>query len=119
MSSRIAQCTLDVVDVDGLAAFWSAVLGYAAERDEGGSVRLTAPTGDRPSMWLQPAESRKVGKLRCHIDLESADPAAEVERVLRLGATRAEVGQTGREGFEVFADPEGNEFCILGVRTPD
>jgi hypothetical protein len=33
-----------------------------------------------------------------------------------LQATRADVGQTGREGFVVLADPEGNEFCLL--RTP-
>ena len=26
----------------------------------------------------------------------------------------ADVGQTGNEGFVVLADPEGNEFCILG-----
>ena len=33
--------------------------------------------------------------------------------MLKLGATRADVGQTGEEGFVVLADPEGNEFCIL------
>jgi hypothetical protein len=33
--------------------------------------------------------------------------------LLALGATRAEVGQKGDEGFTVLADPEGNEFCVL------
>ena len=42
-------------------------------------------------------------------------PLAEVERLLSLGARRTDVGQTGREGFEVLVDPEGNEFCVLGV----
>ena len=37
----------------------------------------------------------------------------EVERILALGATRADVGQTGEESWTVLADPEGNEFCLL------
>jgi hypothetical protein len=49
------------------------------------------------------------------MDLEADDPIAEVERLVSLGARRAYVGQTGREGFEVLVDPEGNEFCILGA----
>jgi hypothetical protein len=30
-----------------------------------------------------------------------------------------DVGQTGREGFVVLADPEGNEFCVLRREPPD
>jgi catechol-2,3-dioxygenase len=116
MTSRLAQCTLDVVDVERMAAFWCAVLGYRAEHDEGESIHLAPPTGDGPTMWLQPTDELKVGKLRCHIDLRADDPNAEVERVLSLGARRTDVGQTGQETFEVLVDPEGNEFCILGVR---
>ncbi|WP_446214460.1 VOC family protein [Micromonospora sp. IBSANI012] len=33
--------------------------------------------------------------------------------MLALGARRADVGQSGDEGFVVLADPEGNEFCVL------
>src|SRR4051812_32080129 len=112
--ARIAQCTLDVVDVELMADFWSAVLGYVVENDEGDSVHLRPTSGDGPSMWLQPTTDPKSGKLRCHMDLRADDPTAEVERVLSLGARRADVGQTGGESFEVLVDPEGNEFCILG-----
>jgi hypothetical protein len=66
-------------------------------------------------MWLQPVDTPKTGhKNRCHLDLDADDKAAEVERLIRLGAIRANVGQTGHEGFIVMADPEGNEFCVLG-----
>ncbi len=61
----------------------------------------------------QPSGGPKQGKNRTHLDLRTTDVDAEVERVLALGATRADVGQTGDEGFVVLADPEGNEFCIL------
>jgi len=35
--------------------------------------------------------------------------------VLALGATRADIGQ-GKVPWEVLADPEGNEFCVLDPR---
>ena len=58
-------------------------------------------------------------KNRFHIDLAahiSDDRDAEIQRLLSMGATRANVGQTGEEGWDVFADPEGNEFCVLSSR---
>ena len=48
-----------------------------------------------------------------------ADQQEQVERLLAAGATRADVGQVteGPEAvpFVVLADPEGNEFCVLGT----
>ena len=47
------------------------------------------------------------------------DQTAEVERLLSLGARRADVGQRDAS-WVVLADPEGNEFCILSGRVrPD
>jgi hypothetical protein len=54
-------------------------------------------------------------KNRCHPDLEANDPEAEVARLVALGASHVDVGQTGDEGFVVLIDPEGNEFCVLGA----
>ncbi|WP_344627154.1 VOC family protein, partial [Kitasatospora arboriphila] len=39
-----------------------------------------------------------------------------VERLLDLGARRADVGQDGAP-WVVLADPEGNEFCVLAQRS--
>ena len=36
----------------------------------------------------------------------------QVERLLGLGARRADIGQ-GEVRWVVLADPEGNEFCVL------
>jgi predicted enzyme related to lactoylglutathione lyase len=114
VTSRIAQWTLDVRDVEGMAAFWSRVLGYDTDPPgEDGSVHLRPPAGGEPTVWLQPGAGPKEGKNRNHPDLRTPDRDAEVERVLGLGATRADVGQKDDEGFTVLADPEGNEFCIL------
>ncbi|GAA4934591.1 VOC family protein [Actinoplanes utahensis] len=117
MTSRFAQWTLDVQDVRRQAEFWSAVLGYTIDYGDDGDAHLWPPDGGL-SVWLQAAGEPKSGKNRDHPDLVAADGdvAAEVERLLSLGATHADVGQNGDEGFTVLADPEGNEFCLLHRR---
>jgi Glyoxalase-like domain len=118
MTSRISQITLDVHDVTTMAAFWSAVLGYTSDIGDDGCAKLNPPAGGDPTMWLQAGAPPKAHKLRCHIDLRTSDPVAELDRLLRLGARHADVGQRGDEGFDVLADPEGNEFCLLHRSTP-
>ncbi|SEE75294.1 VOC family protein [Jiangella alba] len=123
-ASTFSQWTLDVRDVDLMSRFWSAALGYRIDRDDEGDGAHLWPPDDAPagalSVWLQPSAGPKHGKNRNHPDLVAAAGTAhaEVERLLSLGATRADVGQTGREGFTVLADPEGNEFCVLHHRSP-
>jgi len=116
VTSKIAQWTLDVSDVGLMARFWAAALGYRADLGDDGCAKLFPPDGspERPTVWLQAGAPAKQGKLRGHLDLiAEGELAAEVERLLGLGATRAVVGQSGDEPFEVLADPEGNEFCLL------
>jgi hypothetical protein len=52
---------------------------------------------------------------RVHLDLNpvSGTVEEEVERLLALGATPADVGQSASDPFVVLTDPEGNEFCVL------
>ena len=118
MTSRISQVTLDVHDVGLMAEFWSAVLGSTVAMGDDGCAMLNPPQGGEPTMWLQAGAPPKSGKLRCHIDLRTTDPAAEVARLLGLGARRVDVGQRGDEGLDVLADPEGNEFCVLHRSAP-
>jgi len=57
-------------------------------------------------------------KNRLHLDLApmaGEDHEAAVQRIVDLGATRADVGQ-GDVPWVVLADPEGNEFCVLTPR---
>lgn len=55
----------------------------------------------------------KVVKNRVHLDLHVADMAAEVKRLLGLGATRIGMGEDeDGDVWAVMADPEGNEFCV-------
>jgi hypothetical protein len=43
----------------------------------------------------------------------AVDRDQEIDRLLALGARRADIGQTGAESWTVLADPEGNEFCVV------
>ncbi|HEY0637081.1 MAG TPA: VOC family protein [Pseudonocardiaceae bacterium] len=122
MSAYLSQWTFDVRDVEVMARFWSEALGYSIDRGDDGNAKLRPPAGSPPSVptiWLQATAGPKTTKNRCHPDLSvpgstaEADARAEVDRLLALGATHADVGQTGDEGFVVLADPEGNEFCVL------
>ena len=58
----------------------------------------------------------KDGKNRVHLDLAPTDRTRdeEVERVIALGAALvADRRNADGTGWVVFADPEGNEFCVL------
>jgi hypothetical protein len=58
----------------------------------------------------------KVVKNRVHLDLASKsadDQAALVARLEGLGARKLDIGQGPDVTWEVMADPEGNEFCVV------
>ena len=66
-------------------------------------------------MLLQRVGDAKQGKNRVHLDLRTADLAAELERVTGLGAARLTSEPVVEDGWRwhVLADTEGNEFCVL------
>lgn len=123
MASRLTEIVVDCDDHDGLARFWAEVLGYReVERSDGPDefwVELAGPPGSGPTVLLLRTPDEKTTKNRLHLDLNPTDrdQAAEVERVLALGAKRIDVGQPADASWVVLADPEGSEFCILASRV--
>jgi hypothetical protein len=79
--------------------------------------------GDHVLYWMQSAfRSRdnhpRQSKLRVHLDVAphpKEDHQAEVEHLIGLGATPADIGQ-GDVRWVVLADPQGNELCVLTPR---
>ena len=124
MASRFSELVVDCRDPEALAAFWCAVLDYQVlGREEDGGVEIGPDEGfggPAPTIVFGPVSEPTPGKTRLHIDLNPTDrdQDAELERLLSLGAVRADVGQTGDEGWHVLADPEGNEFCLLKNQLP-
>lgn len=112
---------VDASDPGRLAAFWAEALHWTLAYEQPNDVAIEAPDDpdDRiPAIVFVLSAEAKTSKNRLHLDLNPADQDAEVQRLLALGATRADVGQ--REvGWVVLADPEGNnEFCILEPQKP-
>jgi hypothetical protein len=121
MACRFSELNVDSRDPEALAAFWAAVLDYRVLSREEGAVEIGPEAGfggAAPTLVFAPVPDPTPGKVRLHIDLNPTDrdQDAELERLLGLGATRADVGQTGEESWRVLADPEGNEFCLLKRR---
>jgi catechol 2,3-dioxygenase-like lactoylglutathione lyase family enzyme len=123
MACRISELVINVADAEGLAAFWSEVLGYVElGREDDGSIEIGPPDvgfgGPQPTLILSPSNDPRPRHLWLHIDVNPTDrdQDAELARLLALGARPADVGQTGTENWHVLADPEGNEFCLLRAR---
>jgi predicted enzyme related to lactoylglutathione lyase len=55
----------------------------------------------------------KTVKNRIHFDLRSSDYAAELERLVGLGATKVNEVVSGDNRWTTLADPEGNEFDLV------
>ena len=117
MASKFTELTIDCSDPHRLAAFWSEVLGYRVTDEEDELVAIGDPEGVSVALVFAKVPEPKTVKNRVHIDLNprDRDQSEEVERILSLGATHADVGQ-GKQRWVVLADPEGNEFCVLRSR---
>jgi catechol 2,3-dioxygenase-like lactoylglutathione lyase family enzyme len=119
--ASVYNVTFDAEEPRSLGRFWSAVTGYevADERDD--FVRLRAPDdrGVRQLLFIR-VDDPTPGKNRMHVDLAAREPGAEIDRLLRLGASLVDDPVDGRphwrEGngitWVVLRDPEGNEFCL-------
>jgi hypothetical protein len=110
------QVIIDCHDSVALGRWWAEALDWVVVEDAKGEFEIR-PAPDRlPGLLFGETDEPKTTKNRLHLDFRPVDQDAEVERMLALGATRVDVGQTGDEPWVVLADPEGNEFCILGPR---
>lgn len=119
MASKFSELCIDCSNPQKLAEFWSEVLDYKIVQAEDDEVEISGPEGSGPTILFVPVPEKKTVKNRLHIDVSPTDrdQAEEVERVLGLGATRADVGQGPDVSWVVLADPEGNEFCVLRTRV--
>jgi len=123
MPTRLVHLVVDAADPARLARFWAAALGWEVAPEEPDEVDVWPPGFSYPDsaalpLVFVPVPEPKAGKNRVHLDLATKSrrhQAAEVERLLALGATPAGIGQRDVP-WTVLADPEGNEFCVLDPR---
>ncbi len=115
--SRIAVVLIDhpPESYAASAAFWAAATGSARGEAE-------APPDEDPYESLDALggavkfELQRTGAgtpPRVHLDIETDDVPAEIERVCALGARIVEE----RRGYAILADPGGLLFCVVPVQT--
>lgn len=113
----IATIVVDCADPRALAAFWAEATGWTVHEVTDAHARLRAAQGVGPYLELLAAPAAAAVH-RIHLDLLPSpedDQSVEVTRLRALGATDVDLGQ-GDVPWVCLADPEGNEFCVLGRR---
>lgn len=114
----IGSVVIGVGDLARAIAFWTAALGYVPLREPDDDFAILVPargTGQRIS--LQVSETPAQAYPRIHLDLyagDAADQAAEVARLVGLGAARVDWDRYDDDAdFVVLADTEDNRFCVI------
>jgi predicted enzyme related to lactoylglutathione lyase len=95
-------------DLDAAADFWAKALGLKAETDPDPEESTYRGLENRPEDVH--IEVQKVDhSSRVHLDIESDDIEAEVQRLEALGAKRI----SNIRRWVVMAAPTGQHFCVV------
>jgi len=113
MSLTWEQVVIDSRDPRSLAQWWAQALGWAITFEDESEIEIRPNENVTPGLLFLQVSDDRMTKDRLHLDFRPTDQAAEVERLLNLGATRVDIGQGEDVSWVVLADPEGNEFCVL------
>ena len=114
--SRLGVIVIDCEgdDIGGAEAFWSQALGCAALHSDNPQnqnyVKLESSDGD-VGILLQKVDHPS----RVHVDIETDDIEAEVQRLEGLGARR--VKKLPR--WWVMEAPSGHRFCVVQPQRSD
>jgi predicted enzyme related to lactoylglutathione lyase len=113
--SRLCAVLVDckTSDVDEGAQFWSQALGRAVDFDHPGTrgnYRMLVTPPDEPIVQIQRVEHES----RVHLDIETDDIPAEVNRLTKLGATVVD----HLERWVVMQAPTGQRFCVVRIQRP-
>ena len=116
---RVGSIVLRVDDLRRQTEFWTAVLDYVPRDvlsdDPSQDFMLLRPKdGVGPNVSLDRLRSNLQVPPRIHLDLYAEDQAAEVKRLIALGATEVHWDKRPPDAdYVILADPEGNRFCVV------
>ena len=93
-----------------VGVFWSEALGWPLVWDQDGETAIQAPGGGTKVAWGGPSTSARRTSGPYLALVTSGELAAEVERLVRLGATTVDAQSTGGT---LLLDPDGFAFRLL------
>jgi predicted enzyme related to lactoylglutathione lyase len=113
----IGSVVIRVDDLQRQIEFWSAALDYVPpDADDEDFALLRPKEGTAPNVSLDRVRSSLQIPPRIHLDLYADDQAAEVERLIGLGATEVHWDKRPPDAdYVILADPEGNRFCVVNA----
>jgi predicted enzyme related to lactoylglutathione lyase len=113
----IAAVVVDCADPRAMARFWGEAVDWTVHEVTDDHAMLRSAKGVGPYLKFVRTSEAKVVWNRVHLDLapyRGDDRAAGMARLRNLGATDVDLGES-TVTWAVMADPEGNEFCVLGA----
>lgn len=111
---RIGSIVWGVRDVPAAIRFWCEALDYRPLREPSPGWAILVPKqGPGPQMAITQVSSNAEDHQRHHLDLYADDRQREVERLIGLGARRAEWRYPPGADYVVLLDPDGNSFCVI------
>ena len=113
MALNWEQVIVHSMDPETLGKWWAEALGWVVVYSSADEFEIRPEADRTPGLDFVRLDEAKKAKSRLHLDFRPDDQAAEVARLVAHGARRVDVGQ-GNRSWVVLADPEGNEFCVLG-----
>jgi catechol 2,3-dioxygenase-like lactoylglutathione lyase family enzyme len=115
MRPKVSNVAIDCTDLDAMAEFWGRLLGMKVTGRDEDWIDLEPLGGGGPLLSFQLVPESKSGKNRVHLDLAVPDIHAAGERARELGAIPhgEPLGSNPERPFQVWLDPQGNEFCFV------
>ncbi len=106
--------TIDCIDPDRVARFWSALLERDPGPSEQGWVYLGRRGEPQPRLVFQPVKEPKLGKVRIHLDITVDDIDEAIALVTTLGGRPTSDRHEYDGGIVVtMTDPEDHELCLV------
>ena len=108
---EIGSVVWGVTDIPRAVSFWCQALDYRCKYEDVDFAILIPREGPGTQMSLKLVTSPATR--RHHMDLFADDAAAEVERLLALGASKKPWRYEEGADYTVLQDPDGNPFCVV------
>jgi predicted enzyme related to lactoylglutathione lyase len=114
MNNVWSGMTIDCLDPERVAQFWSALLGREPGPGQDGWVYLGQRSDSQPRLAFQPVSEASSGKVRIHLDVTVESIGEGIEVVTALGGRFTGQRHDYDEGVvAVMVDPENHEFCLV------
>ena len=112
MSVSLENVTFDCANAAALAGFWAQVFGQGVDAEGSEFFATVNKDGDGPALMFIQVPEELTGKNRLHLDLATSDWAAEMDRIVGLGAKRVREFREYGTHWATLTDPEGNFFDL-------